>query len=895
MNTRIYEALTGRQNNYILPFFWQHGEDEDTLRNYMEIIQGMGIHAVCVESRPHPDFAGPKWWKDMDVILDEARRRNMKVWILDDCHFPTGYANGAMKHVPDRLQKWTVCHFMVDLTGPSEVRVDVGALLSDLGIGFPLSPESPLAKEKKLLCALLCRRAGEDSEALTPGYTVVTGQIRNGLLPLSLPAGPHRLFLIYKSANAGLANNHYVNFLQEESSRIMLEAVYEPHYQRYREHFGTTIAGFFSDEPGFYNCIDSLFNFDAIIGRTLMPLPWSDELEACLKQAGFSYPDLIRLWYDTAPEQDAACRYCYMDTLTRLYEKNFSLLLGNWCRDHGVEYIGHILEDNNSSSRLGPSVGHYFRAMTGQDMSGIDVVTSQILPGRKYLHTTNAALNTRSDGEFYHYALSKLGSGDAHTDLRKKGRAMCEIFGNYGWAEGIQTMKWLADFMLVRGINLFVPHAFSPKAFPDPDCPPHFYAHGNNMQHGYMKYLFTYMNRVAHILNGGSSRCRIGILYHAEAEWSGEAMLFQKPGRICMERQADYDVVSIDRLMQPDVMPDEGAGVLSLGSLRLHVLIIPRSERLPFAFLEKLCSLSSRGFPILFLDSLPAASSEGTDASFLLSSLARSAVLLPLCGLGDYIASHQLAALTFPSGRSHGDLRVFHYSGKGYECVMVMNESISETIRESAALPHMLSPSQPDIRLLEYDAFENCLYETECRNGTFFLLLEPGESRIFLTVPRGANLPAAACRPHPSSRKELTGDIRLSISRVPHYDRFRFIGKRRKLTNLSLEEGFSDFHGVIRYEMDFISGEEEEITGKEMIWLDGANEVVTLRINDSREQVRIGTPYRFSVGAHLRRGVNHLILDNITTVFPYKKDHSSINAPLHPMGICGHIWLEKQD
>ncbi|MFR6327621.1 MAG: hypothetical protein ACLUOI_01455 [Eisenbergiella sp.] len=55
---------------------------------------------------------------------------------------------------------------------------------------------------------------------------------------------------------------------------------------------------------------------------------------------------------------------------------------------------------------------------------------------------------------------------------------MCEIFGNYGWAEGAQTMKWLTDFMLVRGINVFVPHAFSPKDFPDPDCPPHFYAHG---------------------------------------------------------------------------------------------------------------------------------------------------------------------------------------------------------------------------------------------------------------------------------------------------------------------------------------------------------------------------------------------------------------------------------
>ena len=108
MSTRIYEALNGKQGNYILPFFWQHGEDEETLREYMGVIQDMGIRAVCLESRPHPDFAGPKWWEDMDVILSEARQRNMKVWILDDCHFPTGYANGAIADAKEDLQKWTV-------------------------------------------------------------------------------------------------------------------------------------------------------------------------------------------------------------------------------------------------------------------------------------------------------------------------------------------------------------------------------------------------------------------------------------------------------------------------------------------------------------------------------------------------------------------------------------------------------------------------------------------------------------------------------------------------------------------------------------------------------------------------------------------------------------------
>ena len=101
--SRLQEALAGRPANYIMPFFWQHGEDEATLREYMKAIHESGIGAVCVESRPHPDFCGPKWWEDMDVILDEAKKRDMKEWILDDSHFPTGFANGAVENAPEEL------------------------------------------------------------------------------------------------------------------------------------------------------------------------------------------------------------------------------------------------------------------------------------------------------------------------------------------------------------------------------------------------------------------------------------------------------------------------------------------------------------------------------------------------------------------------------------------------------------------------------------------------------------------------------------------------------------------------------------------------------------------------------------------------------------------------
>ena len=892
MSTRIYEALNGKQGNYILPFFWQHGEDEETLREYMGVIQDMGIRAVCLESRPHPDFAGPKWWEDMDVILSEARQRNMKVWILDDCHFPTGYANGAMADAKEDLQKWTVYHLMVDLAGPADLRVDVDSLLSGMGIGFPLPPDGPLSQKKELLCAVLYERQDETSDALCPGYKLVTDSLRNGLLPLSLPEGFYRLFLVYKSRNAGLANNSYINLLQGESVKILLDEVYEPHFERYQADFGTTIAGFFSDEPGFYNCIDTVFNFNAIVGKEKMPLPWSKELEELLLSDGNTCGDLVRLWYDTSADDDAAFRYRYMDAVTMLYEKNFSLQLGDWCRSHGVEYIGHILEDNNSSSRLGPSAGHYFRAMTGQDMSGIDVVTSQILPGRKNVHTTNAALNSQSDGEFYHYALAKLGASDAHLDKKKKGRAMCEIFGNYGWAEGAQTMKWLTDFMLVRGINVFVPHAFSPKDFPDPDCPPHFYAHGNNMQSSYLKYLFLYMNRVSHILSGGKSASHVGILYHGEAEWSGEAQLFQKPGRLCLECQTDYDVIPADLLACPESL---AAGLtadkeLELGDLSLRCLIVPYSQRLPHSLLRGLAQLSSLGFPVLFVDALPSGSSEGEDMEKERLILERNALVLPLASIKAYLKQQSLPVVTFPSGKEYKDLRAYQYAGPDYECVMLMNESIGTAIHDKVRFTSL----QP---ALEYDAYENCLYQIMTEDDCLLLDLEPGESRIYISrLPEDeASLPKPP-KQRPVKRQELHGEIRLSAAFVQEKDtnnNFRPMGSLDSLTDLSMRDEFLDFHGILGYEIDFSFHADAQSTGKEAIFLDGANEVVSLSVNGQEALVRIGSPYRFEVGPFLKDGENHLMIENITAVFPFVKDHPSINTGLHPMGLCGKIWLES--
>lgn len=101
MDKYLNECLTSNMSHedHILPFFWQHGEDHETLKDEMDAIKRSGATEFCVESRTHQQFCEEQWWDDFKFMLDYAKANDMKVWLLDDKRFPTGYANGyVLKH-----------------------------------------------------------------------------------------------------------------------------------------------------------------------------------------------------------------------------------------------------------------------------------------------------------------------------------------------------------------------------------------------------------------------------------------------------------------------------------------------------------------------------------------------------------------------------------------------------------------------------------------------------------------------------------------------------------------------------------------------------------------------------------------------------------------------------
>ncbi|MDO4622136.1 MAG: hypothetical protein Q4B22_04210, partial [Eubacteriales bacterium] len=536
-----------KKTDYILPFLWVHGEEESVYREMIQAIKNANIHAFCVESRPHEAFLQDKWWADMDVIIDEAKKQDMRIYILDDKHFPTGYANGAAASAPNSLRRQSVFYKHINVKAGETVSFSIMEYCNleptYNQLGFMMNQymknDEMHFEDDRLLSATFYRESS---------YSVLDDRIQDGRISFTADADGE-ICLVYLTRNAGIHRN-YINMLEEGSVRLLIDEVYEKHYAHYSAEFGKTIAGFFSDEPELGNSTYTNVRVDMGDDENL-DFPWSESFEKSLEEyMGEEYKYVLPLLWKNNYDKDSISkvRYQFMTALTNQVSDCFSKQIGTWCREHGVEYIGHVIEDNNLHSKTGSSLGHYFKGLKYQTMAGIDDIGGQVLPYQEDTVTEEPA----RDGAFYHYCLGKLAVSLAQINPGMDGDSMCEIFGNYGWSEGVRLEKYLMDHFMVRGVNHFVPHAFTCSPYPDADCPPHFYAHGNNPQYRHFGELMAYGSRVCERLSGGKLDSPVAILYHAESEWCGERMLIQEPARELYDHQIDYSFLPAEVFEQRD-------------------------------------------------------------------------------------------------------------------------------------------------------------------------------------------------------------------------------------------------------------------------------------------------------------------------------------------------------
>lgn len=848
MDVHLEECLNGTEpGKYIFPFFWQHGEPHPILAEEINAIQQCGISEFCVESRVHPQFGKEQWWDDLGFIIQEAHKRGMRVWILDDKYFPSGYANGWIKEHPE-LRKVSLRLTYMDVAGP----VDGGAVLMErLEAG-----ESLVA-----LAAWKRNQSGRFEGEPVSLMEMCSG----GLIYLRLGEGNWRIFQVSRTCRSIPGKEDYIDLLSQESCRSVIHGVYEPHYQHFGQYFGNTLAGFFFDEPGFGNDEGT---YSSKLGKTGMLIPWNDAILPRLAKKLGEKEEATRcllpaLWQEIEGKT-ASFRIAYMDLVTELVRKNYSRMLGEWCRNHGVLSVGHLIEDMNAHMRLGYGAGHYYRGMDGQDMAGMDIVLGQINPESGCDYPAAPVIGDCVDTAFFQYTLPKMTASCAHFSERKKGRAMCEIFGAYGWAEGLPMMKRLADRMLICGINYYVPHAFSPR-YPDADCPPHFWARGNNPQYPYFKNLIAYMRRCCHMISDGRHIAQAVVLYHAKADWSGEDYFpMERLTRELAANQIDYDMIPAEELEKAS-FPEKK---IKVGQETFSLLLVTDRAYWDEETIELMEKLQQKGILVWIIGEKKSRYAILEGMKYV--SCDRIPKLL-------YDQTEEKEYLAEKEGR---DIRILHIRRKKREIYTFFNESGCQEWSGTIQV-------EMDKGCL-YDPWENKVYPAQIGQRKVKIHLFPGELLFLVEGEQQEINGGSRYDGGQEGEKLLKLSFRIEIWMESGW---QLHCTANTLFDLTERRELSDYSGPIRYTGRFwLEGEES------FSWIDlgRVGEIANVWLNRIDCGVRISPPYCYRIQNALQKGWNELVIEVVNNMAYRERDGFSRYFLLSPSGLLGPVRLKRQ-
>ncbi|MBQ8551380.1 MAG: hypothetical protein IJ428_01045 [Clostridia bacterium] len=830
----LTEIINGNGGNYVAPFLWLHNEDDSLIIKELHRIRDCGIGAVCIESRTHEEFCRDDWWSDVRLILDTCKELGMKLWILDDKHFPSGYANGIFETKYRHLQPKNIRARYVAFAGP----VRCGSLLADEWKELP---------DDEIIGAVAMRRL-PDGQGYDGTVVDISSSYKNGRFYFDLPEGIWSVAIIIVSqADISPQFRAFCDKLNPEATAAYIKEVYEPHYERFGADFGDTLLGFFSDEPAFHNNN----NIECGTGEPFAGYPWHSNVYERLRElwGDDTLVKLCRLWYDFADGSHESVRETYMDVITALYRDAFSGQIGKWCEEHGVMYIGHVVEDVGSHKKSGKGAGHYFRALEGQHMSGVDVVLQQLIPGLTETTNTGSVSYKEMDNKLNHYILGKLASSAAHIEPKKQGRAMCEIFGAFGWAEDTEFMKFLADHFLVRGINYFVPHAFSPKDN-DTDCPPNFCNSGKNPQFKYFGMLMEYLNRMSALTQDAVHVPTCAVIYDAEVSWATRDHLDNKD--ICKalyDAQLDYDLVPFDRL---DDISEEGI----INGEYYPVIILPYSAYISKENLRRLERLKKRIVCVC----------NGTVGGF---------EHVTLDGLVSYM--EQYRDITLEGGMKF--LRYAHYDRSGEQCYMLSNEDITPvttvmTVRGFTGGDYVL-----------WDAFENKAVRRYSNDGKIPITVEPNNLLVlFINCDLDVDCDKLICAPVPLT-EELTPEWKIEICREQELPDYKLYKTAKKLINITGPDELPDFTGNMRYTAKISLDAQKH----KFIDLGCVGQTAEVSLNGKYVGARIFAPYRFDISEAVIDGENEIEITVANTCTFEQRDQFSKFMLIKPSGLLGPV------
>ena len=398
----------------LAPFwFWNDALSEKEITRQLDDFKAHGVYGFVI----HPRAGLPRdigWMSDpmikfMRFAIEQAAKHDMWVVLYDEGMYPSGSSSGQV--VAENAAFRTRGLFQIDLDaaepGTSQYGIKIGP------------DREPVLGENQNLIAIVPRkkdghRIAVVDRAIREGYSVIRGL---HFIEDDPPRQDNRREVPENAPPGG-------DILNPESVRCFIRLVYQRYYDEFTEHFGKTVQAIFTDEPSF---LARRGERGAMPGTT-------DILEHVSSHLGYDFrPYLPALWYSDEPDAE---RYKsdYQRALQGRLEETFYGPISKWCQEHGVALTGHPAAPDDIGQL------RYFQ------IPGQDIVWRYIEPGKP--NALEGAQSTQA---------KCASSAMIHLGRRRNANEYC---GAYGHNFTFKEMKWLTNWLIVRGCNLLYPHAF---------------------------------------------------------------------------------------------------------------------------------------------------------------------------------------------------------------------------------------------------------------------------------------------------------------------------------------------------------------------------------------------------------------------------------------------------
>ncbi len=350
------------------------------------------------------------------------------------------------------------------------------------------------------------------------------------------------------------------DILNPESVASFLHLVHDRYAETLKEHFGKTVQAIFTDEPSMLGR-----------GHKRGVQPWTWNLETFLERLlGYDFtPHLPALWDDTVPGS-ARYRADFQRALDVRLREAYYAPYQAWCEAHGVALTGHPAGPMDMGT-----LRHFH-------IPGQDIVWRYIEPYQdKSLEGPQSTM-------------AKC-SASAQVNYHRERNAN-ECFGAYGWDFTCDEMRWLTNWLLVRGVNLLMPHAFyysvrdKRRDERPPDVGP------NNTWWGDYRRYADYCRRLCWMLAEGRQVCSVAILCTpTQLPW--------KAARVLFEHQWDFNYLDTESLLGEAEVTFHG---IELGNMRYKTLLVEDGVGIDPDVLARLKPLIDAGRAAAFGRPVPA-------------------------------------------------------------------------------------------------------------------------------------------------------------------------------------------------------------------------------------------------------------------------------------------------